>query len=80
MWFVLSLASVLLLASAELLQQRLLGKTNAFTERTSAVLTFFFQSLLTVPILLLTPSAKVFLWFFNQRFFQNSWLLPHLPQ
>jgi drug/metabolite transporter (DMT)-like permease len=54
MWFYLSIASVFALAVAELTQQHLLNKDNGFTARASAVLTFIFQSLLTLPILAIT--------------------------
>jgi hypothetical protein len=50
-WFYLSLLSVLALATAELTQQHLLNLKNAFDARASSVLTYFFQSLLTIPIL-----------------------------
>lgn len=52
-WFILSLLSVLALAGAELTQQYLLNTDDAFTERTSAVLTFLFQSILSLPLLFL---------------------------
>src|SRR3989344_2584858 len=50
-WFIFSLLSVFALAGAELTQQSLLNLKNAFNERTSASLSFFFQSLLTIPII-----------------------------
>ncbi len=56
-WFVLGLLSVLALAAAELTQQHLLNVKNAFTERTSAVLTFLFQSIFVLPIILLSGIA-----------------------
>lgn len=52
-WFTLSLMSVFALAAAELTQQHLLNAKNAFNERASAVFTFLFQSLLTLPIIFL---------------------------
>ncbi len=54
-WFILALLSVFALAGAELAQQHLLHFKNIVNERTSAVLTFLFQSLLTLPIILLSP-------------------------
>ena len=59
-WFVLGLLSVLALATAELTQQHLLNVKNAFTERTSAVLTFLFQSVFVLPILFLSGKAGQF--------------------
>jgi len=50
-WFTLSLGAVVALAVAELAQQNILNKNNAFTEKTSAVLTFIFEILLTLPII-----------------------------
>ena len=52
-WFTLSLMSVFALAAAELTQQHLLNAKNAFNARASAVFTFLFQSLLTLPIIFL---------------------------
>lgn len=54
-WFTFSLLSVFALATAELVQQRLLNIKNPFTPRTSAVLTFLFQSLVTIPLILISP-------------------------
>lgn len=54
-WFIFSILSVAALAMGELLQQRLLNGKDKFTPRTSAVLTFLFQSIFTIPIVLLTP-------------------------
>lgn len=51
-WFAFSLVSVFALALAELTQQYLLNK-KAFDEITSAVLTFFFQAVFTIPIIFL---------------------------
>ncbi|EKE11843.1 MAG: hypothetical protein ACD_15C00014G0002 [uncultured bacterium] len=50
-WFVFSVLSVFALAVAELMQQHLLNLKNAFNARTSAVLTFLFQSILSIPLL-----------------------------
>src|SRR3990167_4682636 len=55
MWFYLAIISVIALAAGELTQQHLLNRKEAFTPRTSAVLTFLFQSLATLPIILFTP-------------------------
>ena len=52
-WFSFTAIAVLALAVAELMQQRLLNIKNAFSERASAVLTFIFQSLITIPFLFL---------------------------
>lgn len=58
LWFILSITSVLALATAELLQQRLLNKRDAFSEQTSGVLTFFFQAILSLPIFLFISSPE----------------------
>jgi drug/metabolite transporter (DMT)-like permease len=57
-WFTLSLISMFALATAELTQQHLLTKENAVNERTSAVLTFLFEWLLVIPIVLFGYSLK----------------------
>ncbi len=54
-WFIFSLSAVLALAVAELTQQHLLNKNNAITPKTSVVLTFLVQSLITIPFILFTP-------------------------
>ncbi len=54
-WFLLAICSVFALALGELMQQHLLHFKNQFSERTSAVLTFLFQSLLTAPVILFSP-------------------------
>jgi drug/metabolite transporter (DMT)-like permease len=53
-WFTFSLISIFFLATAELTQQHLLNKAKAISERSSASLTFFIISFLTLPIILLT--------------------------
>lgn len=70
-WFTLSLFSVIALATAELVQQNLLNTKTPFTARTSAVLTFLFQSLLTIPIILFTPlKTELFNIFQSNTIFQ----------
>lgn len=54
-WFLLNILAVLALASAELLQQKILIKKDAFSPRTSAILTYFFQAVLTFIFLFFTP-------------------------
>lgn len=51
-WFYLSILSITALACGELLQQNLLNAKRAFNERTSAVVTYVLESLLTVPVVL----------------------------
>lgn len=68
-WFFLALLSVLALATAELLQQRLLNKKSAVNERASSVLTFLFEALLILPFLLLTPYSKEFFTVFQPNIF-----------
>lgn len=64
LWFGLSILSVFSLAVAELTQQHLLNKENAYTERTSAVLTFLVEWLLSIPIVFLFfPVEEIFGWF-----------------
>lgn len=60
-WFFLALGSVGALALAELTQQHLLTKATAYSPRTSSVLTFFVQWLLSVPVVLIffTPQQLV---------------------
>lgn len=53
-WFAFSIFSVAGLAFAELMQQHLLNRKDPLNERASAVFTFLFQSLLTLPIVLLS--------------------------
>ncbi len=50
-WFYFSILSIFALAFAELMQQHLLNLKNAFNERTSAVLTFGFQFILSIPLI-----------------------------
>ena len=57
-WFVLSLLSIFALATAELVQQHLLNLKNAFDARTSAVLTFLVQAILTIPFLFIFGVAN----------------------
>ena len=52
-WLSFTAIAVLALAVAELMQQHLLNTKNAFSERASAVLTFIFQSLITIPFFFL---------------------------
>src|SRR5258708_1311231 len=52
-WVILNVLGVVALAGGELTQQHLLNLKNAYSERTRAVLTFLFQSLLTIPFILL---------------------------
>jgi len=60
-WFYLSLISIFALALAELAQQHVLHTKNKFDERTSGSLTFFIQTLFTIPILFLTGlNTKIF--------------------
>ncbi len=54
-WFIFSLLSVFALASAELTQQHLLNLKNPLSPRASAVLTFLFQSVLMLPVVLFSP-------------------------
>jgi drug/metabolite transporter (DMT)-like permease len=68
-WFILSLLSVTALAAAELIQQKLLNKTNPFNERASSVLTFLFEAILLVPFLLFTPYGKEFFSVFQPSVF-----------
>ena len=57
-WFLLNLLAVVSLASAELLQQHLLIKKESFTPRASAILTYLFQALLTLLLLLITLHSR----------------------
>lgn len=50
-WFIFSICSVFALALAELVQQHLLCGSENIDERSSAILTFLFQALLTVPLI-----------------------------
>jgi len=59
-WFPFSLVAVVALAAAELVQQRLLRKPQAFSEQASASLTYLFQAVLTLPIIYFSPFAKDF--------------------
>jgi drug/metabolite transporter (DMT)-like permease len=70
-WFYLSLLSVFALAAAELIQQRLMNLKNALNERTSAVLTFLFQSILALIIILLSPLRdQIFSIFYQEIIFK----------
>ncbi len=53
-WFYFSLISIFSLALAELTQQHILNKGKSFDERTSGVLIFLTQSILTVPLIIFT--------------------------
>jgi drug/metabolite transporter (DMT)-like permease len=53
MWFYLSLFSVVALATAEISQQYLLNRKNAFSPRTSSVLTSLSSSLIILPVIFL---------------------------
>lgn len=60
-WFIFSLLSVFTLASAELLQQKLLNGENSFDEKTSSFLTYLVQAVLLLPlILLISPLDNFF--------------------
>lgn len=54
-WFLFCILSIFALATAELMQQKLLNGKDSFSPRTSVVLTFLFQSLLTLPFIIFTP-------------------------
>jgi drug/metabolite transporter (DMT)-like permease len=64
-WFTLALGSVFALATAELMQQYLLNKKIAFTERTSFVLTVLFESIFMLPILLFFADKSKFFTIFS---------------
>lgn len=60
-WYFLSLSSVISLATAELLQQKIVTNRNAFPPRVSAILTYWFQALLVLVIILVTPLRSSFI-------------------
>jgi len=68
-WFAFSLLSILVLALAELAQQYLLHTKKYFDERTSVVLTFLIQSILTIPIIFFSGlKARVYTVFLLDTF------------
>ncbi len=77
-WFVFSLLSVFALALGELTQQHLLNLKNAFNVRTSAVLTFLFQSLLTIPFLFIFGLANQIFSIFTPTIFPKIILVSFL--
>lgn len=70
-WFVFALLSATSLAVAELIQQHLLNKKDAFTERASAVLTFFPQAIYTMPFLFFSVNRKEVFDVFQSNIFPN---------
>lgn len=50
-WYIFSLCAAVFLGLAELTQQHLLRNSKEVNERSSGVLTFFFQALLTIPFI-----------------------------
>jgi drug/metabolite transporter (DMT)-like permease len=66
-WFTFSLLSIFALAIAELTQQHLLNQKDSFSERTSAVFTFIFQSLLTIPVLFILNLESEFFTIFQPQ-------------
>jgi drug/metabolite transporter (DMT)-like permease len=77
-WFILTLLSVSALATAELTQQYLLNSKNAFSPRASAVLTFLFQSILAVPVLLLAGLNREIFSIFSVAVFPKILLVSFL--
>lgn len=78
-WFFLALLSVIALATAELLQQRLLNKKSAINERASGMLTFLFQAVLILPFVLLTPAySKEFFSVFQPAIFSQLFAVTSL--
>ncbi len=74
-WFIFSLLSILALATAELTQQHLLNLKNGFNARTSAVLTFLFQSLIAIPFLFIFGLSDQIFSIFNQDIFPRVLLV-----
>ncbi len=74
-WFIFSLFSVFALATAELTQQYLLNLKNAFSARASAVLTFLFQSIITIPFLFVFGVSDQFFSVFNPAIFPKVLLV-----
>ena len=74
-WFIFSLLSILALATAELTQQHLLYLKNGFNARTSAVLTFLFQSLIAIPFLFIFGLSDQIFSIFNQDIFPRVLLV-----
>jgi drug/metabolite transporter (DMT)-like permease len=68
-WFTFSIFSIFALAAAELTQQHLLNKKNAFSERTSAVLTFLIQSVIAMPFLFMLGISDQLFYIFDQAIF-----------
>lgn len=74
-WFTFSILSIFALAVAELTQQHLLNKKNAFGERASAVLTFLVQSIITVPFLFMLGLSNQVFSIFNLTIFPKVLLV-----
>ncbi len=74
-WLTLSILSVLALAAAELTQQHLLNLEDPFDPRTSSVLTFLFQSFLTVPFIFILGIEKQIFSIFNLAIFPRVLLV-----
>ena len=68
-WFIFNILAVVALALAELTQQHLLNLKDAYSARTSAVLTFLFQSLLTLPFIFLFGYQSIIFSIFDQSTF-----------
>lgn len=68
-WFTFSLLSITALATAELLQQKLLNDDNEIDPRSSAVITFGIQTLLALPIIYFFGLGKYFLDVFDKDVF-----------
>lgn len=74
-WFIFSILSIFALATAELTQQYLLNLKNGFNPRASAVLTFLFQSLMTIPFLLIFGLFDQLFSIFNPAIFPRVLLV-----
>lgn len=67
LWFYLSIGSAFALALAELSQQNLLNTKNPFTARSSTVLTFLTEAIITIPLLLALGLTKDFFIVFSPQ-------------
>ncbi|KKP81156.1 MAG: hypothetical protein UR82_C0071G0016 [Candidatus Moranbacteria bacterium GW2011_GWF1_35_5] len=77
-WFIFSILSVFALAVAELTQQHLLNSKNPFSARASAVFTFLFQSILTIPFIFIFDLSDQFFSIFNIAIFPKILLVSFL--
>lgn len=70
-WFYFSLLSITALALGDLTQQHILNSSSRINERMSGALTFFVQSMATIPIILILGLTPSFFEIFSKGLYPN---------